>query len=87
VRYPISFSVHLHPDHTGDLVNFIFASNIRKGAGGATGSGLQPPRDLLDFYEGLRGVYGQWVELEDGLVDIVEMSNAGPDFINSILRL
>jgi len=33
----------------------------------------------MDFYERLRAVYGQWMELEEGIVDILEMSNSSPD--------
>ncbi len=75
------FFSHLHPDHTGDLVNFIFASKYPEGRRRRDRLRITAATGFMDFYEGLRGVYGQWVELEDGLVDIVEMSNAGPDFI------
>jgi len=35
----------------------------------------------MDFYEKLKDVYGQWMELEEGIVDIFELSNSGPDFM------
>jgi ribonuclease BN (tRNA processing enzyme) len=73
---------HLHPDHTGELASFIFASKYpetyrRRGRLtiiGAVGIGK--------FYEGLKNVYGHWIQLEEDMLEIIEMSNSRPDFLS-----
>ncbi len=75
------FFSHFHPDHTGELVNFLFASKYPEGFRRHEKLGITAAEGFIDFYEGLRKVYGQWIELEEGIVDIVEMSNVRPDSI------
>ncbi len=75
------FFSHLHPDHTGELVNFLFASKYPEVCRRRDSVRITAAAGFMDFYEGLRDVYGQWMELEEGIVSIVEMSNSGPDSI------
>ena len=75
------FFSHLHPDHTGELVNFLFASKYPEGSRRRDRGRITAAAGFMDFYEGLRDVYGQWMELEEGIVDIIEMSNSMPDSI------
>lgn len=72
---------HLHPDHTGELASFLFATKYpesrRKVALtviAATG--------FRDFYDGLRAAYGRWIELDPGLMKIVELPNSGPGHVD-----
>jgi ribonuclease BN (tRNA processing enzyme) len=72
---------HFHPDHTADLVPLLFAARSplygRKKPliiGGAAG--------LKQFYQGLRGVYGSWIELDPALLSLKEIDPAAPTTIN-----
>ena len=74
------FFSHFHPDHTGELAGFLFASkypNERRRRGRLR---ITAAEGFMDFYGALEKVYGPWIELEEGIVDIFEMSNSGPDF-------
>lgn len=75
------FFSHLHPDHTGELASFLFASKYpgerrRRGRLRITAA-----EGFMYFYERLEEVYGQWIELEEGIVDIFEMSRSRSDFM------
>jgi len=75
------FFSHFHPDHTGELVNFLFASKYPEGVRRHERLAITAATGFIDFYDRLRSVYGHWIELEEGVVDIFEMSNSGPDSI------
>ena len=54
------FYTHLHPDHTGDLVPLLFA--LRNPAWQRTKPlYLTGPRGFQAYYEGLVGLYGDWI--------------------------
>ncbi len=73
------FFSHLHPDHTGEFVPFIFASKYPKNRRrqlpltivAASGFGL--------FYNRLRDVYGDWIDLGEGMIDVIECDNSSSD--------
>ncbi|HML95535.1 MAG TPA: MBL fold metallo-hydrolase [Thermodesulfobacteriota bacterium] len=62
------FLSHLHPDHTGDLAAFLFATKYAYGSPwGDTREKLLHLRGgpgFLGFLEALRGVYGDWISPE-----------------------
>jgi len=69
------FYSHLHPDHSAELVPFIFATkypdeNQRKNPLTIVGG-----KGILSIYEKLKTVYGQWIELKPGILNIVELDN------------
>jgi ribonuclease BN (tRNA processing enzyme) len=74
---------HFHPDHTADFVPFLFASNYgsdEKRTGELTVIG---PKGMHHFYEGLKAVYGRWIEPQDytlNLMEIGEEESTFPDF-------
>jgi ribonuclease BN (tRNA processing enzyme) len=76
------FYTHLHPDHTGELVPFLFATKYppiherRKPFTIVAGQGFG------DFYERLKNVYGEWIELAPGLMEILELDIHGRDHFN-----
>jgi len=67
------FYSHFHPDHTAELVPFLFAnkypdaSRRQKPLTVVGGPGLQT------FVAKLEAVYGHWIQLEAGLLDYIEM--------------
>ncbi|MBN2397603.1 MAG: ribonuclease Z, partial [Deltaproteobacteria bacterium] len=73
------FFSHLHPDHTGELASFLFASKYPEGRRRQRRLRITAAEGFMDFYGRLTGVYGRWIELEEGIVDIFEMSAARPD--------
>ncbi len=70
---------HLHPDHTGEFVSFLFATKYPEALRRRTPFRIAGARGLRAFYRQLVGVYGEWIVLEEGLMEIVELSNTGPD--------
>jgi len=75
------FFSHLHPDHTGELAAFLFASKYPDGRRRRSRLRITAAEGFMAFYDALAGVYGSWIELEEGIVDIFEMSSTGPDFM------
>ncbi len=73
------FFSHLHPDHTGEFVPFLFATKYPETYCRRTPFTVAGARGLKDFYDGLRKVYGHWIELQDGILNIIEFDNTAPD--------
>jgi len=73
------FITHFHPDHTGDLVAFLFATKYPAAYRRRTPFKVIGARGLTDFCDGLRKVFGEWIELDPGLMETVELSNRKPD--------
>jgi ribonuclease BN (tRNA processing enzyme) len=73
------FLSHFHPDHTGELVPFLFSSKYSNGNQRKTPLTVIAGKGFSDFYEGLKRVYGRWIELAPGLLKIVELDNQSRD--------
>lgn len=69
---------HLHPDHTGEFVSFLFATKYPETHRRRTPFWVVGARGLLNFYEKLKGLYGEWIILEEGLMRIIELDASGP---------
>lgn len=69
------FFSHFHPDHTGELVTFLFATKYPAKNHRKTPLTLVAGKGFSEFYNGLKKVYGHWIELEPGLLQIVELNN------------
>ncbi len=65
---------HLHPDHVGDLVPFLFASRYRLGYTRKTPFRLLAAQGFSEFQKKLQDVWGEWVEPPDGLLQVQEMA-------------
>jgi ribonuclease BN (tRNA processing enzyme) len=66
---------HFHPDHTGEFVPFIFANKYPNGDRRKVPLTLIGGKGFKDFFHGLKKVYGEWIELSPGIVNILEMDN------------
>lgn len=79
--YDISFVFysHFHPDHTGEFVPFIFANKYPDGNRRRRPLTFVGSRGLRAFYDKLKAVYGSWIELDSGLMKIIELSNTNSD--------
>ena len=72
---------HLHPDHTSELIPLIFATKYPD-----IGRRKQPLTICAGigfgrFFKGLQHVYGSWIDLPPGMLQILELDNTGPDQI------
>ncbi|WP_179953186.1 MBL fold metallo-hydrolase [Desulfobotulus mexicanus] len=70
------FLTHFHPDHTGELVSLLFSGKYAGKYGRKKSLTLVAGKGLSDFYQGLCGIYGEWVDLS-GLLRIKELSLPG----------
>jgi ribonuclease BN (tRNA processing enzyme) len=70
---------HFHPDHSGELVPFIFATKYpdsnRRDKVLTIGAG----NGFLNFLNGLKAVYGESLALPEGMLRIIELDNKGAD--------
>ncbi len=73
------FYSHFHPDHTGELVPFLFSNKYPDGSRRKRPLTLMAGRGFLKFYENLKFVYGHWIDLGPGLLNIVELDNTNYD--------
>ena len=73
---------HFHPDHSAELVPLIFAKKYPDGNRRQVPLTVIAGRGLTDFFAGLKAVYGNWIELADGLLKFMELDNQSKDFRN-----
>jgi ribonuclease BN (tRNA processing enzyme) len=73
------FYSHFHPDHTGELVPFLFATKYPGAVFRKNPLFLVAGKGFSAFYNGLRSVYGRWIDLGKDLT-IIELDNRGYDF-------
>ncbi|MFZ0131106.1 MAG: MBL fold metallo-hydrolase [Desulfobacterales bacterium] len=73
------FYSHFHPDHSGELAPLLFATKYPDShrrrrpltIGGGAGFSI--------FLNGLKKVYGRWINLETGMLETLELDTGGPD--------
>jgi ribonuclease BN (tRNA processing enzyme) len=75
----IVFYSHFHPDHTGELPSFLFSNKYPDERRRKIPLTMAAGRGFKDFFENLKRVYGRWIELDSGLLNIVEFDNAHGD--------
>jgi ribonuclease BN (tRNA processing enzyme) len=76
------FYSHLHPDHTGEFVPFLFATKYPESYRRRTPFTVVAAKGFQAFYDTLKLAYGHWIELEPGLMDIRELDNKAPDHLD-----
>jgi ribonuclease BN (tRNA processing enzyme) len=70
---------HLHPDHVGDLIPFLFATRYSLGYTRREPFRLLAARGFARFHQRLNEVFAGWVEPPPGLLDLRELAPDGPD--------
>jgi ribonuclease BN (tRNA processing enzyme) len=73
------FYSHFHPDHTSELVPFLFSNKYPDGSYRKRPLTLTAGKGFLKFYENLKRVYGHWIELGPDLLNIIEFDNTHRD--------
>lgn len=66
---------HFHPDHTSELVPFLFANKYPDKSRRQKPLTLIGGKGFAEFFNGLKNVFGEWIELSPGIVDILELDN------------
>ncbi len=86
LRHGLNFSAidvlalsHLHPDHVGDLIPFLFATRYALGYTRQEPFRLLAARGFARFHQLLKEAFGGWVEPPPGLMDLRELTPDGPD--------
>ena len=69
------FLSHFHPDHTGELATFLFANKYPDKQQRQEPVTIIAGRGFSELYNKLKMVYGNWIELEPGLMNIIELDN------------
>ena len=75
------FYSHFHPDHTAELVPFLFATKYPDTGQRQRALTIVAGQGFEDFFAGLKTIYGKWIELDPGLVNIIQMNNRSADFL------
>jgi ribonuclease BN (tRNA processing enzyme) len=68
---------HFHPDHSGELVPFLFANKYPDGSRRSRPLVLVGGKGIECFFDGLYQVYGTWIDLGSDLFDIVALDGGG----------
>ena len=67
------FYTHIHPDHTHDLVPFLFATKHTPGYTRTKPLHLIGPPGFKDFFSKLMDLFGEWVLSDEYMLEIDEM--------------
>ncbi|HZE21641.1 MAG TPA: ribonuclease Z [Desulfobaccales bacterium] len=86
LNYGLDFSAidilaltHLHPDHVGDLVPFLFATRYSLGYTRREPFRLLAAHGFARFHELLKEAFAGWVEPPTGLMDLRELDPDSPE--------
>ena len=73
------FFSHLHPDHTGEFVSFLFSTKYPEHYSRRRPFTVAAAKGFSRFYKNLQKAYGDWIVMKPGLMNIQEMDNKNPD--------
>jgi ribonuclease BN (tRNA processing enzyme) len=75
------FYSHFHPDHSGELVPLLFATKYPDNRRRRNPLTICAGVGFNKFFNGLKKVYGPWIELDPGVLSIFELNTSGPDAV------
>ncbi|MBW1803431.1 MAG: MBL fold metallo-hydrolase [Deltaproteobacteria bacterium] len=70
---------HFHPDHTADLIHFLFATRNPQILKKRTPFTLTAPKGIRDLLAGLEKVYGNWLSLPPEIMIMDELDTLKKD--------
>lgn len=73
------FLSHFHPDHCAELVSFLFALKSKELYTEDGHLTLVGGHGLAHFFNGLKAVFGRWIDLGEDRFTLVEMNTNRPD--------
>lgn len=73
------FLSHFHPDHAGELVSFLFSNKYPGKTRRTLPLTLVAGEGLSSFFDGLKAVFGEWIELPPELFELKSLNTSGPD--------
>ena len=73
------FITHFHPDHTADLIHFLFATRHPPILEKREPFTITGPRGFKDFFSGLQKAYGKWLHIPSEIMNIEELDAQKPD--------
>jgi ribonuclease BN (tRNA processing enzyme) len=73
------FYSHTHPDHTGELVTFLFSSRYPGNLRRKKPLTIIAGKGFSRFFAALESIYGKWIDIGEQLLEIVELDNTGRD--------
>ena len=73
------FISHFHPDHTADLIHFLFATRNPPILEKRDPFIITGPRGLKEFLKKLQKTYGEWLNIPPEIMDIEELDNRKPE--------
>lgn len=65
---------HFHVDHMGELAPYIFASRYAGDFNRPTPMQIWGPQGIEALYNGLKAIFGQWVEMEPDKIQLSEIT-------------
>ncbi|MEQ9619260.1 MAG: ribonuclease Z [Deltaproteobacteria bacterium] len=75
---------HLHPDHTGDLVPFLFATKYAYGSKREKPLSLWGGEGFINFFDALKNAYDDWILPDNMTVNELETGKTEFDGFNII---
>lgn len=75
------FLSHFHPDHTADLIHFLFVTRYSSNIHRREPFRIIGPRGLKDFLKRLKSGYGKWLDVSPEIMSIEELDIERPDNI------
>ena len=73
------FLSHFHPDHSGELVSFLFALKYPAPSLQKQALTIVAGQGFNTFFEHLQMVYGNQIVLPSGFMNVIELDTNGPD--------
>jgi len=77
---------HFHPDHTSDLVPFLFASQYGSERKRVKELSIIGPVGIAEFYRSLKTAYGKWIVPQSFSLDLVEIDHDRMSFADFDLQ-
>jgi ribonuclease BN (tRNA processing enzyme) len=73
------FISHFHPDHTSDLIHFLFATRNPPTLEKREPFVITGPQGLKDFLKRLQKAYGKWLNLPPEIMKLEELNTQKPE--------
>ncbi|UCH23325.1 MAG: MBL fold metallo-hydrolase [Deltaproteobacteria bacterium] len=73
------FYSHFHPDHTSELIQFLFANKYPDSSRRKKPLTIIAGNGFTNFFSGLQAAYGNWIELAPGMLKMIELYTNSED--------